>query len=82
MKTKSKKSIESLKKQKVDGKKVKGGNIVAGHLHGGLSAAEGNIQAGNIHSNVGVRTLKPRPTGSSGFHSPLASDLHGNNDAQ
>ena len=78
MKTKSKKSISSLKKQKVDGKKVKGGNIAAGHLHG--ASTEG-LNAGSINSNIGVRTLKPRPTSSS-FHSPLASNSHGSNDAQ
>ena len=47
MKTKSKKSISSLKKQKVDGKKVKGGNILAGHLDG--PSAEG-LHAGNAHN--------------------------------
>ena len=47
MKTKSKKSITSLKKQKVDGKKVKGGNIAVGHLHG--ASTEG-LHAGSAHN--------------------------------
>ena len=83
MKTKSKKSINSLKKQKVDAKKVKGGNIAAGHLDGAsvdelhsgsahnVSAADSNsASAGHFSSKPGLRGRRGRGN-IGGFPIPL-----------
>lgn len=66
-KTKTKKSISSLKKQKVDGKKVKGG-ISAGSIHG---ASSNELTAGSAHNVSGMNTnvvTKGNLSGVPGLH--------------